>query len=253
MNEMQYKKALDLMMHISKHDELIAETFQQKIYPFLSEKKTFLDVGPGAGKICKNLKKYFVLTEAVEPNKKLQETLSKEGISCYSGEFRNYTASHPFNFILCSHVLYHFSYEQIKFFVNKMWSLLTEGGACLIVMASPKGTCHKFKSNFHSSFTHSGLLAKVLTEFNFSFEKFEVINPMTCQTYEESLNLANFMVFEDCFLPEDFKNLSSQERNEIQEKIKSEVRDLKEGSQYNFFQTEDHFLLWKKKSKERLH
>ena len=106
-----------------------------KILNSFSRKIKVLDVGCGYGRNIKLLNKNkFNNIVGIEVNEEILKKNRKNGLLCYTpDDFLNNFKREEFDVILMSHIIEHFSYNDLKFFLDKYLEFLKKDGRLIIV------------------------------------------------------------------------------------------------------------------------
>jgi 2-polyprenyl-3-methyl-5-hydroxy-6-metoxy-1,4-benzoquinol methylase len=191
------------------------------------EKKSFLDIGSGPGFIARALNEFFGEVTVVDPNSDYisnYEELSKNSKFQYIiGNFQDIEFNKKYNNILCSHMLYHVPKNEWKCLLLKMKQLLELDGSALILLVSPQGSFHELCTKINANFSHSGVLCATLKdakiEHSVEYEK----NIYTETNRKNFSDLVHIFAIDDCYLPEEYKNLSIAKKLEIENLIESYI------------------------------
>src|SRR5579864_1228146 len=111
----EYKEAIGILANTSKHPSLIAKTIKDKIIPKLSHHpRKLLDVGAGAGGITALLHEEFEEAVAIEVNTEFVGAYDNTKVKLYNCDFMNIELEEKFDLVICSHVMYHFTKDEMS-------------------------------------------------------------------------------------------------------------------------------------------
>jgi SAM-dependent methyltransferase len=130
----------------------------------------YLDVGAGPGLITAAISHHFSVTHVVEPNPsvKFLENYHSHGWEVTPRAFQQVTFPDDtaFDFVLCSHMLYHVPIPEWSAFVQKAYKLLRPGGVLLLLLNGPRGPWHALMESLAKGSggecMHSGHLLKAI-------------------------------------------------------------------------------------------
>ena len=244
LSSLDYKKAIDVLSQTSQHNQLITVAIQQHVLPLLGKNPSLLDVGSGPGIVTRNLQPFFNSVTAIEPNLEMRSFYSKLEIDLHSYEFALFDTQEQFDFVLCSHVLYHMPEERMKQFIKKLLKHTSKGGFCFIALMADRGENHSLHSQFNKNYTNSFLVKKILNELSIPYTVISATNRFQASQREDMLALCRFFVYEDCLSREVLDHLSESESNEVESKISSICDSLlMENGTYQLNQEEDYCLI----------
>ena len=119
-----YADIFDYFAKNSNHNEIMINLLNDKIIPQLKERKNYLDIGAGPGHITKNIFHNFNETDILEPNDEYEHLYREIKYNrLIKSKFLDYDTKVNYDFILCSHVLYHVPHDDWKQFINKMLAI----------------------------------------------------------------------------------------------------------------------------------
>jgi SAM-dependent methyltransferase len=125
----------------------------ERIIARLGRRDRFLDVGAGAGDVTIPLSAHFASTTVAEPNRVQVERFRREHPTFEVHEVtleRLDLRGEPFDFILCSHVLYYVPASAWLDVVGKLHGWLRPGGKLAVIMQSPVGEMAEFFQHFNN-------------------------------------------------------------------------------------------------------
>ena len=190
---------------ITDHIDILCRYIEKKILPCIN-KRNFLDIGAGPGFIARELLGHFDETIALDPNNCYasyysdSETHNKLRFINRNFEFVNF--SHKFDFILCSHVLYHVPQSQWSMFVKKILKLLAKKGNALFTLVATRGKFHALCEQVNHKYSNSQLLTSILKEIGVDYKTSKVISSYFHKDVQDFTNLLRMFVIDDCFLSE---------------------------------------------------
>ncbi|MCB1149852.1 MAG: methyltransferase domain-containing protein, partial [Chlamydiia bacterium] len=113
LSDRDYSKAFKILAENSPHQEVIVQEILKRIRPGDS----YLEIGPGDGKIARNIAPLFKKATYVEPNALFAAEL--EG-TVYHSTWEEVEIDEEFDLAVCSHVLYHVPTCAWKEFIGKI-------------------------------------------------------------------------------------------------------------------------------------
>ncbi|KTD72764.1 class I SAM-dependent methyltransferase [Legionella tucsonensis] len=238
----EYKEAIGILEHTSKHISLVTETIKNKILPKLSHRHRLLDVGAGAGNITKILQSEFDEAVAVEINPELKNAYHQTNIKLYNSDFMNVVLEGKFDLVICSHVMYHLNKSEMSAFIDKLLSLVNPGGYCFIALMAPRGQNHKFHEAFNPDYINSKLIITILNERQITYDRIEVQNSFTTNNSRSMCNLLKFFAIEDC-QTKATKDLNAEEMKQIEIKAEQQAIECNTAAEFELQQEEDYFVI----------
>ncbi len=239
----EYETALNILNNSSKHYKLVFNCFKEEILKQLNRRKKFLDVGAGAGIITEKIIPYFESTTAIEPNHEFKKNFLNLNCNLIVEDFFKIDLCEKYDFILCSHVMYHMPLNYMVAFIKKILSYLETNGTCLIALMAPRGESHKLHYELNSDYINSSQVINILNNNNINFSKIEATNEFVADTYEEMLSLCRFFAYEDCIPKEKLDLLNKKEKELLDVKIQNIAHQYKTNDFYTLKQEEDYFLI----------
>ncbi len=245
--EIEYGDVENVFINNTSHKDLLVQFVRSKILPQLVSKKSFLDIGAGPGEITKILTAYFDSTTVVEPNPTYRSDYKRLGFLTHIRNFQDEKLENSFDFILCSHVLYHLDRKDWAFFLNKINQSLSSGGKALVVLVAPRGSWHDLRASICSSYSCSSEAEKVLKKLNIFYRTFPVRSSFKSFRYEDFHRVVSLFTIDDCFLPKKFIELSRGEKQNIYGKIEEFISTCKKDNGVYELVCEDDFIIIDKK------
>jgi 2-polyprenyl-3-methyl-5-hydroxy-6-metoxy-1,4-benzoquinol methylase len=242
----EYKEALGILANSSQHIELIAQAIKQKILPRLTKRNSLLDVGAGIGILTQRLESEFNEITVLDINPEVEKDLrSHSHYDVKICDFFTFETDKKYDFVLCSHVMYHFDEAQMKTFIDKMQSLVNPGGCCFIALIAPRGKNHLFHIKFNANYVNSNQIINVLLRDNVSFDRLEAAAPHHLQTKTECemRSLLKFFLIENCL-----RKRSSAIQPDEHLQMNLILDEVVKGSQvaseeFDFEQEDDYFVI----------
>ena len=238
----EYKEAIGILENTSKHTSLIEEAIKNKILPKLSHRRRFLDVGAGAGKVTKNLQNQFNEITAIEINPELKDAYAQTKIKLYNCDFMKAELEGKFDLVLCSHVMYHLNKSEMLLFIDKLLSLVSPGGYCLIALMASRGQNHEFHEAFNPDYINSKQIIAILNERQIEYERIEAHNSFTTDNVYSMRSLLKFFAIEDC-QTKSTKNLSTEEIKRIEVTVEQQAIGCSKEKGFELQQEEDYFIV----------
>lgn len=146
-----YQQQLELFERCSNSKDLCLERLRA-VVDRLPRHESFLDIGAGNGILTLPLAKTFRRVVAVEPNPILAANLKSRApeLHVLQDTWQNVDmGSALFDFILCSHVLYHLPEAEWMRQIDHMYEHLRPGGQMALILQSPLGN----KASFFTAFS----------------------------------------------------------------------------------------------------
>ena len=241
LSEQEYKEAIEVLSETSQHAQLILDTIDQRVLPKLEKRYFFLDVGAGPGFMATSLAAHFEEADAVEPNPELWPLYNSDSVRLIRSSWSEFSEERSYDFVLCSHVLYHMPKDEMKAFIKKLLFYTKKDGLCLIALMAPRGENHQLHSSFNPNYVHSGQIEEVLNELGVSYEVARAQNRFSAKSFRQMASLCRFLILEDCLTKDQRDHLDEVSFNR---EISSYVATLKrsDGS-YTLDQDEDYFII----------
>ena len=239
----QYKDAIDVLSKTSKHADLISKTFENFILPKLPERGRFLDIGAGPGILSRKIGKYFEHTVAVEQNPELVPFYQGSSIELHQKNLFSFRDKTKFDFVLCSHVLYHYSSHEIGSAIDVIRSHLSSNGRALIAFMSDHGQSHEVHLEFNPQYVTSAHIKEILRQKKISFQVEQASNSFTAESREQMESVLGLFAFEDCLKPEDIKKMGEKGVSLIFERIRAMIDRFRTPFGYKLVQEEDYLIL----------
>jgi hypothetical protein len=167
-------------------------------------------------------------------------------IQLFKGEFTEFYSDSTYDFVLCSHVLYHMPLQAMKTFIEKLLLHTKPGGYCLIALIAPRGQNHSLHVKFNPQYINSDNVKSILADLSIEYFTYTGINQFRANCYDDMLALCRFFVMEDCLSKQVLSELSPEEFHEIEGQIASVAKCLHESNgMFRLTQEEDYILIHK--------
>ncbi|MGF6735884.1 hypothetical protein OKW50_008057 [Paraburkholderia youngii] len=197
-SDQEYVDALRVM-DSSGRGETIINALERNILGELSEEEDFLEVGVGTGIVTNAISKNFKRTSIVEINPDLMTHINFLPEMVFHESVVNVKLPvGRYDLVLCSHVFYRFSIEEITQAVLRLRAGLKHTGVLAIVMTAPRNTYHELCSFFDINYTNSGHIHKVLNDLGVSYKSISKADRYICERREEFSALCRFFIAMDC-------------------------------------------------------
>ncbi len=242
----EYKEALGILADSSQHIPLIAQAVKQHILPKIANKHSMIDVGAGIGILTHHFKADFKEITVLDINPAVEEDLKVHPYKVEICDFFKYETDKKFDFVLCSHVMYHFDEQQMKDFIIKLQSLVNPGGYCFIALIAPRGKNHLFHIKFRPDYVNSQQIAKILESEGVAFDRIAAASPhhLITQDPGKMRSLLKFFLIENC-LRQTSSSLQVEQIQLINTLLDEEVAKarLPDSNVHDFEQEDDYFLI----------
>ena len=224
-------------------EELVSEIVNT-VLPKIERKGSLLDIGAGSGFLAFQLSQYFSELAVVEPNHEFVKEYPKDKFKVYSIPFENFLLPHPYDFVLCTHMLYHVKLKDLSGFLEKMYQSMSPGGKTLITLSAPRGPFHEQALRLNPNYLNSGHVLETLDKLKIAHETRPVKIALKTRSLQDMHTLCRFFFIEDCFTTETLNNLSHARTREIEADITQFVKSCRTGpSTYEMIFDEDRILL----------
>ena len=192
----------------------------KKILVKISPKAEFLEIGPGPGYATEKIAKNFSRTTVVEPIKAYQEIHKKRGYKTFGENFQNVNLhNHQYNFVLCSHVLYYIKRDQWGSFLKKIYNSIEPGGKALIILLAPKGGWADLHTDVRSDYSNSKNIELALNREGIKYDVSCVSAVFKYPNRKGFKKVVQTFTIDNCFSPEEFKQLSTNKKQQVYKKI----------------------------------
>lgn len=247
LSEAEYKTAIEVLSKTSQHTPLILETIYHRVLPYLNHPTSMLDVGAGPGIMTQELNRYFEKVDAVEPNRQLESLYQNKSVKLFPVYWSEFNENQEYDFVLCSHTLYHMNKEEMKEFIVKLLKYTKPDGVCLIAMMAPRGQNHELHTLFNPYYINSGQVKEILDELGVTYEIVSASNHFQANSYDQMAALCRFFVLEDCLTKSQHDQI---DLNSFEASISQLTHSLQQpDGTFTLGQEEDYFIM---KSPSRL-
>ncbi|WP_116963610.1 class I SAM-dependent methyltransferase [Fastidiosibacter lacustris] len=195
------KQYAEIYKILQKHDnsKQIITHIQNTILPYI-EKQYFLDIGAGEGKITQHFISQFQNNTAIEPNSNYTKILQNfPQLTVINDIFQNTFLSHKYNFILCSHVMYHVAEQEWERFVLKAYDQLEEKGRLMFVVPSDQGVHYDKCISYNPYYKCYKLLKNIAHKYEIPYQVTIDKAFYNTETLEEMYQICRFSIVEDSF------------------------------------------------------
>jgi SAM-dependent methyltransferase len=241
----EYKEALGILADSSQHIVLIAQAIKSKIIPKLVNKHSMIDVGAGMGILTQHLETEFQEITVLDINPEVEKDLRSHNYDVKICDFFKFETDKKFDFVLCSHVMYHLDETQMKTFIDKLYSLVNPGGYCFIALIGPYGNNHDFHIKFNPDYVNSQQIIRILEKHHVEFERIEAIpHHITTSSNGKMRSLLKFFLVENC-LRKSSALINAGEEKRMDEVLDAEVQKSKvpDSDNYDISQRDDYLVL----------
>lgn len=242
-SEEEYAAVERVFTQNTGHIERLERFVEEKVCPFLEQKKDFLDIGAGPGSTTEKISPYFEATTIVEPNGEYEELYKKKSFLSKMGNFQDMTLEGQFDFALCSHVLYHVDQKEWAPFLKKMTGLIRPGGKGLVALVAPQGNFHALRHSINPDYSNSGKVEEALKSLGISYERFQHLSEFRVGNRSDFRALVRIFTLDDCYLPDAYARLSQEEKRGIEDKIDRFIETCLQPDGTYLFSDIDTFLL----------
>ena len=246
LNPHDYRIAIDVLSRTSQHNALLIDTIRKHVLPQLKEKTRYLDVGSGYAIITKDICQEFAYTTALEPNQELAPIYKDFSGTWHCCSLADYTSSTLYDFVLCSHVLYHLADDVLQTFIDKLLSFTKPGGLCLLALMAPRGQNHELQYAFNPNYVNSKDIIRILDQRGISYTCIQATNHFKGSSFNDMLALCRLFVLDGTFSPKDWEKMSFVQKQEIQGKICQLAKQLATCTEGEFVRTqeEDYIIIY---------
>jgi len=239
-----YAHAYRILSSTARNPENVERVVQERLLPRLPPRPSLLDVGAGPGKVAERLAPHFGSLTLLEPNREQLPELKLEGAKLFHVTLERYASPEKYDLVLCSHVLYHVPFADWGGFIDRLLAFVRPGGACVILLAAPRGQNYQLHRDFTERVLTSEHVLELVRRMQLPHEVVAIQNSFSAAHFEEMYTLCRFFVLEDCYTAEQLAALSEADRRKLEEKIRvhAECCQLPDGS-YRLEQEEDLIIL----------
>lgn len=242
--ENEYNEAENIFTFNSDHGDHLVEFLEEKVLPKITSKESFLDIGAGPGIITGRIAHYFPSTTIIEPDESYAPTYLNAGYKTHFANFQDISIHDQFDLVVCSHVLYHLSRNHWDSYLRKMYDSIRIKGKGLVALIAPRGDWHGLRVSINPNHATSRDVEYVLKEQKTTYEIFPIVSSFQVSRYLDFKRLLRLFTIDDCFTEEEFKALSEEEKNVIDDKIEAFIAQCKQqDGSYILICEDDYFIL----------
>jgi len=242
-SSLEYKEALGILADSTLYVDHITDAISRQIIPRLSQTNTMIDVGAGMGILAYRLKNKFKEVTVVDVNPEVEKELKSLNFNVEICNFLDFRPERKYDFVLCSHVMYHYNSAEMKLFIDKLLSLVNPGGYCFIALIAPRGRNHVFHLQYNPNYVSSQQIISILDDEKIPYERIQAMAyPLISKDMHTMKSLLKFFLIENCqsnrsdLLPAD-------EIDKIDRLSFSEAVKCKSGDGYAFEQEDDYMVI----------
>jgi SAM-dependent methyltransferase len=227
-SDSDYANIFDWFTNNSDH-EFVIHANLIKIIESLHKCDDFLDIGTGNGHIARLLYKSFQRTILLEPNQeyfKMYENIGYDQLICE--KYLDWYTVQTFDFVLCSHMLYHVNVGEWEPFIKKMYDMVNIGGICVIILISDKGNMHQLRYSLNEDYHNSKVVIKILNSLRLKYQVIPYGSTLrsTVTEFPKFQYLVRLFAIDDCFSREQYNMFHDTDRHRIDDLINSYVSSL---------------------------
>lgn len=191
-----YGDAEKIFCERSQHEELVVKFVKKHLLKHVGH-QSFLDIGPGHGRIAHKLADKFAFVTVVDPDRTFWERFWHWGFQAHWGYFQEVDINGGYDLVICSRVLERVAWRDWEFFVRKMHRC--REGKALVVMHAPRGKWHRFCTSLNNEWLNSDDFWGLCKRMGFRVRRTEVKN--VCRTFDrhEFREMVFGMALEECF------------------------------------------------------
>ncbi len=244
MSPQDYATAFRILAATARHQENIAQVVQEKLLSRLPQQPTLLDVGAGSGKVAERLAPSFGSLTLLEPNPDQIAGFKLDKANVLLKSFEQYHSSEQYDFVLCSHVMYHVPHADWGGFIDRLLTFVRPGGYGMIVMAAARGPTYELCRDFSETLLFSDHVIATVRQKQLPHEVIPTMSGFFTSTFEEMYTLCRFFVYEGCFTAQQVAAMSEDTLRKMDEKIRGHAERCR-GSDgvYRLEQDEDLILI----------
>lgn len=232
-----YKKAIEVLDKTSKHRENIISIFQNHIDE-LKSKKCYLDVGIGDCVITNFVAKEFETAYVIEPIWDFCNNFKHPNSKIIHQSIHQFKTAEKFDFIMCSHMLYGMTLDEIEMVIIKLMGVLKKDGILFVALIAPRNSSHQIHLDFNKAYINSHHIRNIFEKLCIEYEKEEMFNSFESRNLDDMLSLCKFFLYEDCGKKANLIDSDAFYNKIIQSIIKNE-----ETGMYKIVQEEDLFII----------
>ncbi|QSQ25506.1 class I SAM-dependent methyltransferase [Pyxidicoccus parkwayensis] len=246
MSPHEYATAFRLLAASARHPENIERAVAERVLSHLPKQPTLLDVGAGNGKVAERLAPHFSALTLLEPNQNQIAGLQLAKAKVLIEPLEHHHSSETYDFVLCSHVMYHVPHADWAGFIDRLLSFVKPGGFCMLVMAAARGPMYTLCIDFSETLLFSEQVAATVKQMRLPHEVLPTMAGFVAQTFEEMFTLCRFFVLEGCYTADQLAAMSEDEVRTLDAKIRTHAERCRgPDGVYRLGQDEDFILIRK--------
>ncbi len=245
-DECEYQKVERVFANNTGHIDHLVDFISSNLLAKSESEGSFLDIGAGPATITERLSKFFSSTTVIEPNRIFAPIYEDKGFISHIANFQDITIDSQYDVILCSHVLYHTPQSKWASYLKKLYGLIRPGGYAVVTMVAPIGKLHELRSSINCDYSHSEKVEKALKELSISYEIVQIQSIFNVPNYDDFRAVVRLFTIDDCYLPEIYQNLSTEEKESIDQKIENYIAACRQPDGTYEFHDEDVYILIRK-------
>lgn len=244
-----YKKLDTFFLNNTNQTKNQINYINHKILPTLNRRTKLLDIGAGPGNVTKQIAKNFNNTTIIDPISEYSNTFKELGFKTFVNNFEELKINDKFDFILCSHVLYHVDQDKWQSFLNKFYDTIGNNGKGMLVLLAPKGEWFDFEVSLNPNkpIPNSDLILRKLKSLNIQYEITSTPCTFKTDNYNSFRDLVHLFTIGNCFPTEEFNSFSAEQKQLIAKKIDTFIEhDCKKGDGTYELSWEDSYIVLSK-------
>jgi SAM-dependent methyltransferase len=236
-----YCKVEYTFINCSSYPEKIKKALEAEIKE--SSKSSFLDIGAGPALLTRSIGKAYEKSTVVEPNPKYESSYQNLGVEYFLDTFERVRLEDKYDFIFCSHMLYHVPQLEWPIVINKMDKLRKKGGRIAVTLVADHGPWYSFKKRFNKLTVHAGLLKNVLDNLNISYKTIPVTSSVRTRNPIQLKELVNVFAIGDNITPQMYASMTFEEKINLDQQLESIIEECKVRKNYYELVMEDECLV----------
>lgn len=225
----QYADVFNWFVENSNHDETIFTSFQE-ILECKEKRRSYLDIGSGDGRLARRVAPYFENTVLLEPNTTFGVYDELKYNRLETVPFLDLVTHERFDFILCSHVLYYINPDNWDEFIAKMYGMLEDDGIGVVVLEKEDKNFknHELRMRINPTYRSSTTVKDVMNRngiYHHDISYLEVLEASERDS-DRVQHLVRMFTIDQCFTPDEYKTLSKERQNYIDDIIRAYVPSL---------------------------
>jgi len=200
----------------STHVDIVTTVIKTQVWPLLRSTRSYLDIGAGPAHITKLLAPHFTRISIVEPNvefyKALYEQHLERDVTLSQVPFQEFQSKDPFDFVLCSHMLYHLPQAEWESLLAKIHNLLEPHGIAVIILAAKRGGFHGLCQQLNPEYSNSEKVCQILNKLQIKYQVIPISTKFVSNEEKKFNYLVKLFALDDCFLPDQYEALPKQKK-----------------------------------------